>query len=59
MIILFKNAHNSYGWALIQALSYVAFEYDENIFQTKIDSDIGCIVDVDLEHTKTVKNKTR
>ena len=58
-----KRCKNIYGWALIQILlkrgyQYVIFVLDE-LLKTTGDSELGCFLHVDLQHTDTTKNKAR
>ena len=64
--ILYIDANNLYGWAMIQFLPYGDLEFVgvnqlglEDILKTVDDSETGYFVEVDLEYPDSIKEKTK
>ncbi|XP_051155221.1 uncharacterized protein LOC127277868 [Leptopilina boulardi] len=60
--IVYFDANNLYGWAMIQSLPYGGFEWEENIdnsfdFNVPDDGPIGYILEVDLDYPEELHEK--
>ena len=61
---MYKDANNSYGWAMSEPLPYDEIKFDNNveladILNTPDDSQIGYFVEVDLKYPDNIKEKTK
>ena len=62
--ILYEDANNLYGLAMVQPLPYDEIKFDRNvkledILNTPDDSDIGFFVEVDIKYPDIIKKKTK
>ena len=62
--ILYVDANNFYGWAMSEYLPYSEIKFDRNVKLEGIlnaldDSDIGCLIEVDLTYPDEIKEKTK
>ena len=66
--LLYVDANNLYGWAMMEPQPYQNFEFldpnqfnltKESILGMKDDNPIGCYFEVDLEYPNNIKEKTK
>ena len=62
--ILYENANNLYGCAMIENLPYDESKFNRNVkledtLKTPDDSDIGYFIEVDLRYPANIKEKTK
>ena len=62
--ISYKDANNSYGWAMSEYLPYDEIKFDRNVkledkLNTLDNSDIGYFIEVDLRYPENIKEKTK
>ncbi|XP_043477531.1 uncharacterized protein LOC122508319 [Leptopilina heterotoma] len=60
--IMYFDANNLYGWAMVQSLPYGGFEWEENFdndfdFNVSDDDPIGYILEVDLDYPDQLHDK--